>query len=184
MAKKQTEKKSVEINLNLSEKKNPSTKIKSGRPSTNFTDEQVHELGREMVEWLQDRLISGKPVFHLTEWYLLHKKMLYVVWDMLRRREDFRQYYQSAMEMMTLATLQNQKLETAYGSRFLGIYSRDLREHEKLIKQENAEIEAAAKAKEVSNLTDQEIELNKQIVAAAIARQARNMEDRSNNRDK
>ena len=48
---------------------------------------------------------------------------------------------------MTLFTQKNEKLSTAYGSRFLGVYSKDLRQHEKDIAFEKIDHEAEVKAK-------------------------------------
>lgn len=100
------------------------------------SDEEAIELGKELVEWIKKRIASGKPPMHLTEWYMIEKDILYPCWDNLRKRQRFLQYYDSALELMTLATLQNEKLSTAYGSRFLGIYSKDIRDHEKEIRAE------------------------------------------------
>jgi len=114
-----------------------------GRPPTSFTDEEVHSLGTELLSWMCERYAADKPPIHLTEWYFLEKKMLYHDWDALRNRLGFIQYYDSALEMMTLFTQKNSTLATAYGSRFLGVYSKDLREHEKKIQAEKAAGEIA-----------------------------------------
>lgn len=121
-----------------------------GRPPKTYSDEEVISLGKELVEWIRKRFSSKDMPTHLTEWYALEKNILYPDWDMLRKREDFRQYYDSALELMALCTLKNQKLEVAYGSRFLGVYSKDLRKHEKEIKFEVIDHEAQVKA-EASN---------------------------------
>lgn len=156
--------------------KGQSTKKVSGRPPKSISDEMVHKLGQELVEWIRARMEGKKPPYHLTEWYFLEKNMLYSDWDDLRLRKDFRQYYDLALEMMTLATMQNEKLSTAYGSRFLGVYSKDLRNHEKMIKEENAEIERNAKSKEVINITPEEMEYNRSIISGLVALQNRNNE--------
>ena len=104
----------------------------------------------------------------------MKKGMLFSEWKTLTHRVDFVPYYDVALEMMTLATMQNEKLSTAYGSRFLGLYSKDLREYEKTIKEQNAEIERNAKSKEVLNITPEEMEYNRSIIAGLVALQNRN----------
>lgn len=120
------------------------------RPPKLYSDSEVIALGEELVSWIRMRFNAKDMPVHLTEWYLLEKDIMYPDWDLLRRRIEFRQYYDSALELMCLCTQKNKTLEVAYGSRFLGVYSKDLRKHEKDIKFEVIDHEAEVKA-EASN---------------------------------
>lgn len=118
----------------------------AGRPPKVHSDEEVVSLGKEMVDWIIEKIESGKPPVHLTQWYVLNKRISYPDWDLLRRREQFRQYYDTATDLMALSTMTNKDLEVAYGSRFLGLYSKDLRQHEKDVKFEVIDHEAQVKS--------------------------------------
>jgi len=115
--------------------------------SRKFSDYEVIELGKELVKWVRDRYKSSDLPFHLTEWYFIEKELSYEEWDGIRKRVHFLQYYNTALDMMALFTQKNEKLSTAYGSRFLGIYSKDLRQHEKDVSFEKIDHEAEVKAK-------------------------------------
>jgi len=134
-----------------------------------ISNEEVHKLGQELIDFLMQRKEQNKPVIHLTEWYIFEKKMYYDEWDNLRKRQVFLQYYDAALDLMSYFTMSNNNLPTAYGSRFLALYSKDLRAHEKEIKSETAEIEAAAKAKVISSLSEEELEQNRRVIEAVQA---------------
>ena len=107
-----------------------------GRPPIDFSNEEVIKLGEELVKFLKDRLAEKDPVIHLTEWYSIVKDFTYNQWENLCDRKEFAPYYDSALDIMVLSTQKNEKLATAYGSRFLGLYSKGLRKHEKEIAKE------------------------------------------------
>ncbi len=117
-----------------------------GRPPEVYSDEEVISLGKEMLAWIIERIELGNPPVHLTQWYVLNKKILHPDWDALRKRLDFLHYYDTALDLMALATMTNKDLEVAYGSRFLSVYSKDLRKHEKETKFEVIDHEAEVKA--------------------------------------
>lgn len=125
------------------------TKTPRGRPSAKVPDDEVRKLGKELVEWVSKKITSDDPPVHLTEWYAIEKGMLYPDWDILRNRVEFDQYYHTALDLMALATQKNRKLETAYGSRFLGVYSKDLRRHEKKIAEEKKASQAQEKIQDL-----------------------------------
>lgn len=118
-----------------------------GRPPDLYSDQDCIDLGEEMIAWLMKRKEENKPVFTLSEWYVMVKDIDRSDWWNLRVRPNFSKYYNQAMEIMLYFTLTNAKLETAYGSRFLGIYSKDLREHEREKVTEKADADMAAKEK-------------------------------------
>lgn len=117
-----------------------------GRPPKVYSDEDVVKLGEELITWIRKRFNDKDMPIHLTEWYSLEKDILYHDWDNIRKRAHFLKYYDSALELMSLCTMANKNLETAYGSRFLGVYSKDLRKHEREVKFEVIDHEAEVKA--------------------------------------
>ena len=130
------------MNEKKSEKKPISYKKVSGRPSIYYSDEEVHELGKELLEWLEQ---TNENVWHLSDWYYGVKKMLHPEWETLRQRKDFLRYYKIALERMGTFMMKNQKMPTAYGSRFLSLYFAEVRQHEKEISLEKIDHEYALK---------------------------------------
>lgn len=119
-------------------------KNKRGRPlHPNWPPEKVVELGEELITWL--RSDEGKKAFHLSEFFADKKELSKTEWDLLRHRSEFFHYYERAMLMMGNIVVKNGHVPTAYGSRFLSMYFKDLKEHEKEIKDEEAK--ALAKAR-------------------------------------
>jgi len=93
----------------------------------------------DLVNWIKENYAANTPPIHLTQWYFIKQNLTFLEWDVLRSRKLFSQYYDTALDMMALFTQQNDKLSAAYGNRFLGIYSKDLRAHEKQIAAEKRE---------------------------------------------
>ena len=120
----------------------------AGAPPKYHTDEQVHQLGKELLEWLKD---SNNDVWHLSDWYYGVKEMLYPEWEALRHRVEFLQYYKSAVQLMGTLMMKNTKMPTAYGSRFLNIYFAEVREIERQIAFEKIDHEAEVKAQAEAN---------------------------------
>lgn len=118
----------------------------AGRPPKVYSDEDVIALGEDLISWIRKKYNEKDMPVHLTEWYSLEKDILYPDWDNIRKRKEFLKYYESALDLMVLCTQKNQNLETAYGSRFLGVYSKDLRKHEREVKFEVIDHEAQVKA--------------------------------------
>ena len=117
----------------------------AGRPPIHFTDEELHVLGEEMLLWMKEHKLD--PLFvHLSNWYSEIKEIPRSSWHAIRQRNVFLQYYERAMEFMESKTMINEKLSTAYGSRYLGLYSKDLREHERELKFEVIDHEAQVKS--------------------------------------
>jgi len=143
----------------------------SGRNPIYFTDEEAEEIGKELVQWMKDLIASGKPPVHFVQFYNLKKGLFLRDWDLLCCRKVFSPYYESARDLMALATQLNDKLSTAYGSRFLGVYSRDLRAHERAIQKEKLADELELKKAEMSSFTPEVLELNKSILDGITSRQ-------------
>lgn len=147
--------------------------VGKGRPPIDFTDEEVKELGEDLINFLKTRKEQGKPVMHYTEWYFEYKNLLFRDWDYLRNRKGFAQYYEMARDYMAYMTISNKELPVAYGSRFLALYSSDLRKHEQDIVREKAEAEVEAK-KALNAISEEEMEANRKIVEAVAALQESN----------
>lgn len=141
-----------------------------GRPGKYQTDEEIIELGEELMVWMENNK-KNKEVVHMSQFYAELKKIPRNQWWLIRSRKEFSKYYDYAMDFMACKVMTNDRLPTAYGSRYLALYCSELRTHEKTILQEKAEIEAAAKAKEVSNITEEELRHNQAIIDGIAALQ-------------
>jgi len=120
--------------------------VGKGRPPLLFSDEECDFLGQELVAAVKKSIADKDPMVHFTEWYAITKNFCYDDWDALRKRLCFIQYYKTAGDLMALSTQKNTTLSTAYGSRFLGVYSRDLKVHEEEISKRKIEHEQKVKA--------------------------------------
>lgn len=143
-----------------------------GRPPKLYSDYECGEIGEELLRWMKENETNDKIV-HLSQFYREIKDMSYDDWENLCSRISFSGYYLRAREWMGVKTLLNSKLPVPYGSRFVHMYLRDLRAHEKEIKEETSEIEAAAKAKVISSLSEEELEQNRRVIEAVQAFQAK-----------
>jgi len=119
-------------------------KNKGGRPRlAEWPENKTVALGEELLGWLRRK--ENADVVHLSEFYSGLKDISRSQWHTLRQRPEFLHYYEMALEMVGCLIIRNKDIPTAYGSRFLAIYFKDLREHEREIKRE--EIEMTAKVK-------------------------------------
>lgn len=125
--------------------KNASGKSK-GAPPKHFSDEQVIEMGKDLIKWLIKNE-TNDSIVHLSQWYVKEKDMDRDQFDALRHRVEFLHYYKKALDLMGNKILLNKELPTAYGSRYVASYHRDLRLHEKEIAFEKIDHEAEVKAK-------------------------------------
>jgi len=109
-----------------------------GRPPKQFTQEDVIAIGERLLQWMKD--CDADPncdVVHLSEFYSEKEGIARTDWhDKICSKEYFHQYYDQARDWMLKRTMKNKNLPTAYGSRFLGLYSKQIREAEfELIKE-------------------------------------------------
>lgn len=104
-------------------------------PAKKFTDEEVVRIGVDLVKWVKDNL-GKEGIVHLSQFYVLIEDIDRDEWKNLCDRVLFTPYYKKALDMMAVQTILNSDIPTAYGSRFLAIYSKELRDHEKEIQQE------------------------------------------------
>lgn len=126
----------------------PSEPKITGRPPEKYTDKELIELGERLLDWMQECDDDPKSsVVHLSEFYSKIEGYAWSDWKRITERSYFQPYYDKARDWILERTLKNQKLPTAYGSRFLGIYSKELREHEKEVSKEKIELEVLTKQK-------------------------------------
>jgi len=101
-------------------------------PNPGFEDEDLVALGEEFVAWM-DKVDSENDykVVHLSQWFSKIKNIPISQWDSIIRRECFIGYYKKAILWMGTRTLINKELPTAYGSRFINIYFKDVKAEER-----------------------------------------------------
>lgn len=118
--------------------------VGKGRPlKKGYSEEEVIALGEELFKWMDLVDFKKTPVVHLSEWYSHIKHINARDWDVLQKRICFFPYYDRAIRWMGNKMLLNKNFQVAYGSRFLGIYFKDIREHEKDIMKEKLSYEKA-----------------------------------------
>lgn len=115
------------------------------RPLKYYSEEELEALGKEMLLWIKEHKEDSTFV-SMSNWYSEVKEIHRSAWHSIRQHPTFLQYYERAMDFMESKTLCNKDLPTAYGSRYLGLYSKDLRDHEKETKFEVIDHEAEVKA--------------------------------------
>lgn len=119
--------------------------VGKGRPhNPGFSDEELIVLGEELLSWLKD----NDSVVHLSEFYSHLKGIALTQWRAICVRECFLPYYEKSSQWMGVKILKNKELSTAYGSRFLSMYHKDLREHEREISREKVSDEVEARGKD------------------------------------
>lgn len=103
-------------------------------PHEDWPEEQVIALGEELKQWMKKADEEKRIVWHLSEFYSEYKDIARSRWNKITERNCFRDYYEKALSWMGRRTMQNKELPTAYGSRFLGIYNKDVTAHEEALK--------------------------------------------------
>ena len=134
--------------MTTEDKKNGRKPIrKVGRPRTRSPQpEELKELGEQMVAWC----LENKP-YRLAEWYTLEMGIIHKDWKCMLQMPEFLPYYEQALGIVAQQHIDG-TVNPGIAHRFLGIYCKDVREHEKKIKDEElansiAKIEAEAKIK-------------------------------------
>lgn len=104
-------------------------------PNPGFSNEEVIALGEEMIEWInRPEIQSDDKIVHLSQWYSMIKRITSKEWDALQQRASFLPYYDQAIRYMGTKMLTNKAVPPAYGSRFLGLYFRDVHRYEEELK--------------------------------------------------
>ncbi|HSX38122.1 MAG TPA: hypothetical protein VLE95_04745 [Chlamydiales bacterium] len=115
-------------------------------PNCGFSNHELLVLGEELLLWMEQTDENGTEVVHLSEWYSAIKHIPRSQWKSLIQRDCFLPYYEKAMDWLGVKLLKNKNLPVAYGSRFLGIYFREIREYEQTVMQEKIDYELAQKS--------------------------------------
>lgn len=116
-------------------------------PNEGFSDPELLILGEELLQWMKDCDADPKcDVVHLSEWYSEKKNISPTQWkSLLIARECFLPYYDKARVWMGKRLMKNKDLAPSYGNRFLGIYMKEVHEHEEAIKDRDEERKRATK---------------------------------------
>lgn len=133
-----------------------------GRPVTDFDNQECVEMGKELLAWLKEKIKKNEPVYHLSDWYFMEKNLLKVQWAAISQRECFLTYMEQARELMSVCIIRNEKLAQSYGNRFLHVYSAELREVEKKIREEEIDynIEKKLEADRKMNVSPNDAKLD------------------------
>jgi len=116
-------------------------------PAPGFEDENVIKLGEELLDWMRACDADKKcDVVHLSEFYSEIKGIAPSQWDSLTHRSCFHCYYERAKKWMGKRIMKNKNLSPTYGSRFLGIYCKEVTEHEFEVAKKKIDYELERKA--------------------------------------
>lgn len=114
-------------------------------PNPGFSDQELIKLGEELLTWIENQDKNKTDIVHLSEFYSEVKELPYSQWNSICQRECFLRYYERARDWMGKRILKNKELPTAYGSRFLGIYFKDVHQHERELTEHKIDYELAKK---------------------------------------
>lgn len=114
-------------------------------PNCGFTNDELLALGEELLLWMGQMDEAAKEIVHLSEWYSEIRQIPRSQWKSIIQRDCFLPYYERALNWMGVRLLKNKSLPTAYGSRFLGIYFTEVREHDRAVMQEKIDYELVQK---------------------------------------
>lgn len=115
-------------------------------PNKGYSKEEVIALGEEFLKWMRDQDADPKSdVVHLSEWYSEIKQIPCSQWESIIVRDCFIGYYERAKKWMGKRTLKNKDLPPSYGNRFIGIYFKEVRDHERSEMEHKVEYEIKKK---------------------------------------
>ncbi len=120
---------------------------KGGRPrDVSFSEEQMMDLGEEMVEWLKNH----PKTLHLSEWYTIEKGFIYNTWKTFIQRREFVPYYEIALKIVGKKYLdKNSNVNPGISQRWQRVYFKDLKDQE----DQDADDTIERENKLISNLT-------------------------------
>lgn len=138
----------------------------SGRLRTvSFPDEQMIELGEEMISWLK----AHPETLHLSEWYTCEKMFTYNQWKTFLQREIFIPYYEHALKIVGKKYLDG-TVNSSIAQRWQRVYFKDVRDEEDAEHQNKLDRELEQK----KSLADHESKLrSKEIVEVSEDQQKR-----------
>lgn len=89
-------------------------------------DEELHKLGKELVEWATAK---DPKRLHITQWHLLEKGISGDVWLKWLEKPVFRRYYEKALRALSIKYIDG-TVNPSIAQRFLRLYFKDLRDEE------------------------------------------------------
>src|SRR5215831_15406541 len=110
---------------------------KLGRPPKYFSDDKCHQLGQDLLSWLDDPK-GGKEQIFFVRWYYHKHGMFRDDWKALIQREIFLPYYEIARKVMVENLMRNEDIYQSYGGRYLAMYDDELRADEEAVKDREA----------------------------------------------
>lgn len=115
----------------------------SGRLRTvSFSADEMIALGKEMVTYVTKH---KKTILHLCEWYTIEKGYTYNEWKTFIQKAEFVPYYEQALKIVGLKYVdKNSNVRDGISQRWQRVYFGDLKEHEDI--DMDAEAERKAKA--------------------------------------
>lgn len=132
-------------------------------PNPGFSDPELIQLGEDLLNWIKEEDEKKSDIVHLSEFYSEIKEIPYSQWASICQRPCFLRYYERARDWMGKRILKNKELPTAYGSRFLGIYFKDINQHEREQAEHKIDYELAKKQeiaqKQISYPNDEQNEI-------------------------
>lgn len=97
--------------------------------------EECIKLGEDLVQWATEETDDIRTSFSF--WYSLKHSIIYEEWKLLKIKPEFKPYYEKARAALA-SKLHKQQLEKGLSHRYIGMYDRELAEHEKEIADEDA----------------------------------------------
>lgn len=107
-----------------------------GRPPNFYTIEEVIELGKDLVSWVESS--EGKSTLIWVDWYWDKHNMFRPDWKALIQRPEFLPYYQLARQKLARNIVLNDNIPQSYGNRYLNLYDDSVLEHEEAAKDRDA----------------------------------------------
>ena len=116
--------------------------ISHGRPPESFPDDELIEIGKEMVEWFENNELA----LFMQE-FAIHRKIPFRKLYALAERKVFADYYESAKNICAKRIAKEagkpNGLKEGIAQRFLACYFHDLKQTEKELKDPSAKDVAA-----------------------------------------
>ena len=122
-----------------------------GRPPLpGNSDEDLIKIGYMLLEWMKKCDENDIEVVHLSQ-FCEYADIDPIDWNNYRVRPCFNSYYARARQWIGRRMLVNKNIPTEYGKRFLGMYFKEIVEHEHEIKDRDAQRLAGLNQQDAAN---------------------------------
>jgi hypothetical protein len=139
------------------------------RPRTTTPSrEECIKLGQDLVVWATEETTDLRTSFSF--WYALKHNFIYEEWKLMKQKEEFRPYYEKARAALA-HKLHKQQIEKGLSHRYIGMYDRELTDHESQLADADAARKKAiegAKQTHVTMLVNHDLAAGSDISAKAI----------------